>query len=200
MSNSGSPANSAVQSSPSKTAVAQSPTNAPSPASHLIFIGFMGSGKSTIARKLARRLEMPCLDADKIIAGEANMPISQIFKTEGEQGFRKREHEFLKSMKDHERCILSCGGGVVLLAENRSLLKELGTVIYLEVGAAEAVGRISRPETRPLLQGTTPPAELLEQRRALYEESATLTFNTSGLSIGQVTNQLHRLLKKKGIL
>lgn len=167
---------------------------------HLILIGFMGSGKSTVARRIARNEEMVSVDMDTYIAREAGMSIPQIFQLEGEDGFRAREHAFLVHMKTSDRCILSCGGGVVTRAENRQLLKNLGTVIYLEVTAEEALSRISHPESRPMLSGSTSPAELLEKRRALYEETADIIFNTNGLTINQVTSRLTYLLKKRGIL
>jgi len=169
-------------------------------ADHLIFIGFMGSGKSTIARKIARLKGMTSVDMDRFLEQEAGMTIPQIFETEGEEGFRAREHAFLKSMAQRDRCILSCGGGIINSPENRALLKDLGTVVYLEVSAQEAVSRISRPETRPLLQGKIPPEELLEQRRELYEEAADITFDTNGLSVGQVVRQVSILLERRGIL
>ena len=167
---------------------------------HIIFIGFMGSGKSTVARRLARHRNMNCIDMDSYIEREAGMPVSRIFETEGEADFRARERVFLESMFHRERCILSCGGGVVVNAENRRLIKSLGTVVYLEVTAADALARISRPESRPLLKGPVPPAELLESRRALYEASSDIRFDTSGLSLAQVVRQLTEILTKRGIL
>ena len=167
---------------------------------HIIFIGFMGSGKSTIARKLARYENMTSVDMDASIAREAGMSIPEIFEAEGESGFRAREHALLESMLYREPCIISCGGGVVVSAENRRLITSLGTVVYLEVTAEESRARISRPQSRPLLNGSVSPAELLEQRRALYEEIADIRFSTSGLAIGQVVSQLAIILKERGIL
>ena len=169
-------------------------------ADHIILIGFMGSGKSTIARKLARRENMNSIDIDKAIERETGKRIAEIFASEGEEGFRARERAFLESMYLKERSILSCGGGVIKTAENRETLKRLGYVIYLEVSAEEALSRISHPETRPLLSGPTPVAELLAQRRPLYEGIADIIFDTNGLSIGRVTHELSQLLHERGIL
>jgi len=160
----------------------------------------MGSGKTTIARIIARREKMTCIDMDSFIQQEAGMSVAQIFEAEGEEGFRARERALLAGMRLRGRCILSCGGGVVLRPQNRRMLRQLGTVVYLKVTAEEAVARISRPETRPLLNASVPPAELLEQRRALYEEAADIVFDTGGLAIGQVAHRLTVILKKRGVL
>ncbi|MCL1847938.1 MAG: shikimate kinase [Coriobacteriia bacterium] len=163
-------------------------------ADHIIFIGFMGSGKSSVARRLARFERMNCLDMDTYIEREAKMSVSQIFKLEGEEGFRLREWEFLRSMLIRDRSILSCGGGVVVEENTRELLKQLGTVVYLKVDADEAVARISRPETRPLLSGERSPTQILASRLSLYEDAADLIVDTSGCSISQVVAQVQRLL------
>jgi shikimate kinase len=103
-------------------------------------------------------------------------------------------------MLSRERSILSCGGGVVVRDESRALLKTLGTVVYLEVSAEEAIARISRPESRPLLLGPTPPAELLAARLRYYEETADITVDTRGRTIAQVTSAVQRALRKAGVL
>ena len=169
-------------------------------ADHIIFIGFMGSGKSSVARRLARFEKMNCIDVDEYIEREAGMPISRIFEVEGEKGFRQREREFLRTLLIRDRCVLSCGGGIVMQEDNRELLKQLGTVIYLKVSAGEAISRIQNPETRPLLSGETPPEELLEMRLPYYEETAEIVIDTNGLDISQVTTAVQRALIKMGKL
>jgi shikimate kinase len=169
-------------------------------ADHIIFIGFMGSGKSVIARRLARTESMSSIDMDTYIEREAGMDIPRIFETEGEEGFRARELGFLQSMFDRERCILSCGGGVVVRGESRELLRRLGTVVYLQVEADEAVSRISHPETRPLLSKSMAPAEILASRLQYYEETADLTVDTRGRSISQVLAATRSALREQGKL
>ena len=169
-------------------------------ADHIIFIGFMGSGKSSVARTLARFEKITCVDMDSQIEKQAGMKVAQIFEVEGEEGFRCREQEFLSSLLTHQRCILSCGGGVVLREENRKLLKQLGTVIYLKVDADAAVARISRPETRPLLSGPTPPAEILAGRLQYYEEAADITIDTNSRTVYQIVSIVQRLLRRAGKL
>jgi shikimate kinase len=169
-------------------------------ADHIIFIGFMGSGKSTIARRLARLEKMSAIDMDISIEREAGMSVSRIFETEGEEGFRLREFDFLRSLFIRNRCILSCGGGVVTRKESRTLLKQLGTIVYLEVDADEAVSRISHPSTRPLLAGSIPPAAILASRLQYYEDTADLIVDTRGRSIGQVVSATQRALRAQGKL
>jgi shikimate kinase len=164
-------------------------------ADHIILIGFMGSGKSSVARRLARFEKMNSIDMDTYIEREAGMKIATIFETEGEAGFREREAAFLHSMFKRDRSILSCGGGVVVRDESREILKLLGTIIYLKVDADEAVSRISRPETRPLLSGDTPPAELLASRLRYYEDAADFTIDTNGRSIYQVVTAVQKCLR-----
>ena len=169
-------------------------------ANHIIFIGFMGSGKSSVARRLARFENMNSIDMDIYIEREAGMEITRIFEVEGEDGFRLREREFLRSMLVRDRCILSCGGGIVVQGDNRELLKQLGTVIYLKVDVDEAISRISRPETRPLLSGEKSPSKILESRLEYYEGTADITVDTNGRTINQVTAIVQRLLRKTGKL
>jgi shikimate kinase len=169
-------------------------------ADHIIFIGFMGSGKSSVARRLARFEKMNCIDMDIYIEREAGMSIPRIFEVEGEEGFRVRELDFLRSMLIRARCILSCGGGVITRDESRDLLKLLGTVIYLKVDADEAISRISHPETRPLLSGAIPPAEILASRLQYYENTADFTIDTSDHAISQVVSMVQRALRARGKL
>jgi shikimate kinase len=169
-------------------------------ASHIILIGFMGSGKSSVARRLARFEKMSSIDMDIYLERELGMSISQFFEAQGEAAFRACEYDFLHSMLARPRSILSCGGGVVVRDESRELLKQLGTVVYLVVDAAEAVSRISRPQTRPLLQGPTPPAEILASRLQQYEDAADITVDTRGRTIHQVVIGVQRALREAGKL
>jgi shikimate kinase len=170
-------------------------------ADHIIFIGFMGAGKSSVSRRLARYENMNCIDMDVYIEREAGMKIPRIFELEGEEGFRLRERDFLRSLLVRDRCVLSCGGGIVTRKDNRELLSQLGTVVYLKVDAEEAISRISRPETRPLLaEGATPPAEILASRLRHYEETADITIDTVGKSTNEVVTATQRALQKAGKL
>jgi shikimate kinase len=164
--------------------------------SHIILIGFMGSGKSTIARCLARKLGMSSIDMDNYIRRSSGMSIAQIFEVEGEAGFRARETEFLQTMDQRQRTILSCGGGVISSEVNRRLLKQLGWVIYLQVEVAVAQSRIPDTRSRPLFGDQEAARQLLNQRESLYLEVADDVVNTSPLSIPEVTNQVIQSLRQ----
>ena len=167
---------------------------------HILFVGFMGSGKTTVARELGKMFSKRVIELDRLISRRAHKSIPQIFADEGEEGFRFREHAALETLFDELPAIVSCGGGIVERADNRALLSRLGTVVYLEVTTECALSRISHPETRPLLNGPVPPEKLLEERRPLYEEVADVTVDTTGKTVEDVVYETGELLWKKGIL
>jgi len=160
---------------------------------HVFLVGFMGAGKSTVAALLARDMDRPCIDLDDRIAEAAGKPVSAIFAEEGEEAFRDAESAALQVLSDAEPSVVACGGGVVLRPENRALLKQLGTVVYLEVTAGEALARIGDAETRPLLagsSGTLAATSLLSAREALYRSAADLKIDTVGRTPEQITGQI----------
>lgn len=169
-------------------------------AGHIVLIGFMGAGKTTVARIIARREHMMSLDMDTWITRDSGKTIASIFEQEGEAGFRARETELLKRLAGFERGVISCGGGVVATAENLGLLRALGTIVYLEVDVAEVTRRVSNPETRPLLANEQAAQRLLDERRALYEELADLRVNTNGLAASEVARRVTAGLRRMGAL
>lgn len=167
---------------------------------HILFIGFMGSGKTSVSRLLSTITKISLIDVDQRIEAIQHRSIPQIFAEEGEEGFRRIETLTLKGIAYERRSIVSCGGGIVCNPANRAVLAQLGTVVYLQVGLDEAVGRISRPETRPLLVGKRPVAEIYAERLALYEECADVVVKTSGLSVGKVAALVKSKLVERGVL
>ncbi len=167
---------------------------------HILFIGFMGSGKSTVSRKLARRYRKTLYDVDAGIAEAAGISIPEIFALEGEDGFRARERDYLMGLFQEPSAVISCGGGIIVDERSRELVRKLGTVVYLHVEAAEAISRISHPETRPLLNAQHSPEELLKARLPLYRASADIMYDTSGKNPGVVAFELGRMLEEKGLL
>ena len=162
----------------------------PEQAYHILFIGFMGSGKTTVSRLLGKMLSRHVIDVDKLISRRCGMSIPEIFDVFGEEGFRTRETSALESLLLEIPSIVSCGGGVCGRPENRALLARLGTVVYLQVEADEAVQRIMHPETRPMLSGDIPPAELLASRLADYESCAQVTVDTAGKTPDEVCEEV----------
>ena len=167
---------------------------------HILLIGFMGSGKTSVSRRLSSMMGLSLIDVDQRIEALQHRKIPAIFAQEGEQGFRRIETHTLEGIRYEGRSIVSCGGGIVCNPANRPILKALGTVVYLQVPVEEAVGRITHPETRPMLSGPRPVEEIYNERLPVYREAADITINTSGLSVQRVATLCRRELDKRGLL
>jgi len=163
------------------------------PTGHIFLVGFMGAGKSTVADRLAEAMDAPCVDLDDRVVETAGKPIDAIFSEDGEDAFRDLESAELGSLSREQPSVVACGGGVVLRPENRAQLKELGTVVYLEVTAGEALARIGDAKTRPLLAGTSgalAATSLLSARETLYRSVADVTVDTVGRTPAEITVQI----------
>lgn len=145
---------------------------------NLILVGPMGAGKSTVGRGLAEHLKWPFVDMDQEIEHRTGVDIPTIFEFEGEEGFRRRETELLRSLLQHEGQIIATGGGVVMRPENRELMRG-EWVLYLRTPVAEQFRRTRRSRNRPLLSAVRDRREKLESlfrvRDPLYREVATMT-------------------------
>lgn len=145
---------------------------------HIILIGYMGCGKTTLGKKLSFRKKLALLDTDKMIEQKQQKTVSEIFDGDGEAAFRLMETECLKEIKDYsDRYIISVGGGLPLREENRRLLKELGCVFYLRARPDTIYGRLKNDTTRPLLRGGNPEdkiKEMIEARDPFYKEAADI--------------------------
>lgn len=159
---------------------------------NIVLVGFMGSGKTTVGRELHQRLGYPLIDMDQVIEERAGKSIPAIFAESGETSFREMETSLLREIIQNagsERRIISTGGGIVGSAENRTLLKHLGYVVWLSAPIDVILERTGKNRNRPLLQ-TDDPAEkirlLMDQRKPLYEEVAHLKLDTSGLDFSEL--------------
>ena len=141
---------------------------------NIILIGMPGSGKSTVARMLADTLQRPCLEADRVLEERAGMSIPQIFASEGEAGFRRRETEVLTDLGKQSGTILSTGGGCVTRPENYPLLHQNGLIIHL-TRALEKLPTDGRP-----LSQQTDLRVMAKKRMPLYERFADLTVSNDG--------------------
>lgn len=167
---------------------------------HILLVGFMGSGKTSVSKRLSKITGLSLIDLDYRIEAIDHRKIPRIFEEEGEAGFRRIETQILDGLKHEGRSIVSCGGGIVCNEANRPILKSLGTVIYLDVPVEEAIGRISNPSTRPLLSGERPVAEIYEERLPWYREVADIIIDSSGKTVYQVASMCKDALEKKGLL
>ena len=149
---------------------------------HNIFlIGFMGVGKSTIARILAKELQAELIEMDETIEAESGMTINEIFEVYGEAHFRDLETALVQRISKKGGAVVSCGGGAVLRKENVSLMKESGQIIFLSATPETIYERVKNSTNRPLLNGNMNVeyiSELMERRRKLYEEAADVVIIT----------------------
>lgn len=138
----------------------------------LILIGLPASGKTTVGRQLARRLDMPFFDCDEAIEAAAVCSVSDIFARYGEAYFRELEHRTLETLCRKEGCVIATGGGAVLREDNRLLLQRSGTVFWLDRPLADIMSTDFQTG-RPLLTvGRTALERLAAERRALYAACA----------------------------
>lgn len=167
---------------------------------NIVLIGFMGSGKTSVGLKLSYRLRIPVEDTDKLIENRQGVTVSEIFATEGEEAFRRMETELLQELgqRPYGR-ILSVGGGTPVREENRKLLKQCGTVVYLRAKAETIYERLQGDTTRPLLQCENPLErirELLAAREDAYEECADVAVDVDDISIEQIMEQIVSALRQ----
>jgi len=165
---------------------------------HIVLIGFMGSGKSTVAREMAAMLAKKSIDLDQLIEEKQASSISEIFKHKGESAFREMEKELVKEMAaQKETFVISTGGGVILNEENVLNLKQAGVIVWLKTGAEEIYHRISENKERPLLKDDMSVEKinaLLEQRTSLYERAADLVIETDQKSVNEISLEIVKKL------
>lgn len=152
---------------------------------HVVLVGSMGSGKTTLGRPLARQLGLGFVDVDARIAADAGCDIPAIFANEGEAGFRTRESQALAKALAGEPAVIATGGGAVLAENNRNAVRDAGVVIYLQVDPATQLARLEGDTGRPLLAAPDQAqrlADLQAIREPLYREVAHHLFDSSVLS------------------
>ena len=150
---------------------------------NIVLIGFMGVGKTTIGKLLAKKLGFRFTDTDARIVKQAGHPIPKIFAEEGEEGFRERETAALNSLANLQHTIIATGGGVITREENLPLLKKLGYVVWLTAEEDDIYHRVTANSERPLMQTDNPREtirELLAVRDPLYSKACHLRVDTTG--------------------
>lgn len=150
---------------------------------NIYLIGFMGAGKSMIARALEKKTGGERVEMDERIETEQGLAITEIFEKYGESYFRNLETELLRSLTDKTDLIVSCGGGSVLRDENAALMKENGCIVLLTATPETIYARVKESKNRPVLNGNMNVEYirgLMEKRRARYEAVADVSIATDG--------------------
>lgn len=164
-------------------------------------IGMPGSGKSTIGRQLARRLQMSFFDSDQLIEERIGCSIRQYFEMQGEARFRDIEEEVLDELSSMPNGILATGGGAVLRLANREHLRERSKVVYLKSSPEELFRRLRHDRNRPLLQVNDPMDRLVElyaERDPLYQQTAHCVFETGRPSVAILVTMILTQLELSG--
>lgn len=161
---------------------------------NIVLIGFMGSGKTSVGKGLAKELSFNFIDTDLSIEEENQTSINNIFGKYGEVYFRDLETKKLVSLKEKAQdTIISTGGGIILREKNIDLLKEIGIVIYLKTSATTIVNRLKYDNTRPLLAGNNKEEkvnEILGFRESIYEKAADYIIDTNNKTISQIIDEI----------
>lgn len=160
--------------------------------SSIVFVGPPGSGKSTVGRALAQKLNRNFVDTDAVIEETTGRKIADIFLIDGEEEFRRIEREVVLSALQSQDSVISLGGGSVLDEDVQSALSSLPEVIFLDVSISNAAPRVGFNRDRPLLLGN--PRQqwiaLMEKRRPIYERIATRTISTDNRKAHEVVAEL----------
>lgn len=167
---------------------------------HVVLIGFMGTGKSTVSKLLAGRLACGACDVDAEIVKREGEEIASIFSNRGEREFRAAETAALGAVLSAEdKLVVATGGGAVLAPVNRELMLRNGFVVALTADPEQVIARVSQDPDRPLLQGDVRERvhKLLEDRKHAYD-FAHLTIDTTNLSAEEVVERIAQEIRRIG--
>ena len=150
---------------------------------NIILIGPMGSGKSSIGKKLSKMMKFNFVDTDSLIEDSTGVDIPTIFEHEGEEGFRERERNILQEISEYKETVIGTGGGIVISEKNRTTIKNMGFVVYLTASVRELVYRTEHDKNRPLINNNDDDAEnkikkILKDRKEYYEKTSNMTIST----------------------
>ena len=164
---------------------------------NIFLIGFMGSGKTTIANYLKETYDMDMVEMDSVISAQEGMSISDIFALHGEEYFRGLETRLLEYIQKKHGVAVSCGGGVPMREVNVKAMKKNGRVIFLQASPKTIYDRVKDSHDRPLLEGNKNVAyisELLEKRKEKYEAAADIFVETDGKEVSEIGEEIMQKL------
>jgi shikimate kinase len=166
---------------------------------NIVLIGFMGTGKSVVGRRLAADLGWVFHDTDQLVEARVGMKVSEIFQRRGEEAFRELERDVVRQVSQEENCVIATGGGAVANPENLEELTKKGELICLTASPDTILRRIDRrPNMRPLLAGENPLEKikiLLEERKPFYAK-ASFTLDTTYLPVEKIVEAILRRMRK----
>ena len=164
------------------------------------FIGFMGSGKSSLARRLARKLQSSSADVDAFIIRESGLEIDELFSEFGENVFRDWETHALQKILLTDIQFIACGGGIVDRQENIDLLKENCYIIYLKASPENSYERVSNLQSRPLLADKQAASLLFDNRMPIYEKVADAIISIDNKQLSNIIFDVIVQMKRQGVL
>lgn len=157
---------------------------------NIVLIGFMGTGKSTVGKRLAQSLAWDFVDTDCEIGDVTNMSVTDIFRRHGETRFRSEERIVVTRLSQQEQMVIATGGGTVLIPQNWYLLAQNGIMINLYASLDVILSRIGHKNDRPLLKGPIEAIEKLWSERQGCYAQADFTVDTSQQTIDEVVNEI----------
>ncbi len=169
---------------------------------NIYLIGFMGTGKTTVAKNLQKFLPFQLVEMDEAIERVEAMTIPEIFEKKGEEGFRMAETQLLSIISKEKNQIISCGGGIVLKPENISIMKETGTVVRLTSSPDVIYERVNRNSNRPLVQGKdlSEIQKMIDSREKYYADAADIVVDSGINTPEEVASEIIKQLALNGRL
>jgi len=164
---------------------------------NIIITGFMGTGKSVVAKELARKLKMEFIDTDRIVEERQGLTISDIFARYGENYFREQENKLVKELSEKENMVIATGGGTLLSSDNTRILNQKGKIICLYADSQIIYNRVKRKNDRPLLNGENildKISHLLKERKKIYD-NIKWKIDTTNFTTQEVVDKIINLLK-----
>ena len=165
---------------------------------HIFLIGFMGTGKSTVSRRLKNLLKVREIDMDQAIVRESGMRIPEMFERFGEAYFREKETQMLRTLSARAPAVISCGGGTVLRPENVEIMKNSGKIVLLTATPETVFRRVRYGRERPILNGhmnVAYIAQLMDKRRAAYESACDVRVSTDNKTPEAIAEEILELCR-----
>lgn len=169
---------------------------------NIVLIGFMGSGKTSVGKKLSKVLKREFIDMDDFIEKKEGISVNEIFKIKGEEYFRQLEKDLCIKFSEPKNKIIATGGGVIKSSENVNNLKKGGVILYLKSTPKQIAFNLRYDNTRPLLAGGGKErkiAALMEEREPLYNKCADIIINVSNINIDETIEKIKDIINETSI-